>query len=167
MKFIKLVVISIVILFALITGIGLLFPPNVTVMRSINISAPEDSVYAMLDNIDNWQYWMFDSARAPKILSQNSAGKNAEAQVGKSTITITQVTDTSVESIWQTGKMHNQLCDFVISQNNQTPGLQVTWYFQQHLNWYPWERIGATLNEKILGPSMDSGFARLKRVLEK
>ena len=167
MKFIKLIVISLIVLFLLVTGIGLLFSPNVTVMRSVNINAPKDSVYAMLSDIGNWQYWMFDSARTPQILSQNTFGKGAEAQVGKTKIVITQTTDSTVESLWQTGKIHDQLCDFVLTQNAQSPGIQITWYFQQHLGWYPWERIGAALNEKILGPSMDSGFARLKRKLEK
>lgn len=166
MKFLKLIVISIISLFIIITGIGLLFSSNVTVMRYVNINAPKDSVYAMLSDINNWQYWLFDSIRKPKISSSNTAGKNATAKVGKSHITISQVTDSSVESVWQTGKIHNQLCNWVISRNNKSPGIEVTWYFQQHLNWYPWERIGATLNEKILGPSMDSSFARLKRKLE-
>ncbi|MDE1192155.1 MAG: hypothetical protein PW786_08450 [Arachidicoccus sp.] len=166
MKFIKLIIISIIILFLLITCAGLLFPPNVTVMRSVNINAPEDSVYCMLSNMNNWQRWLFDSERSPKILSQNSKGLNAQAQVGKSKITITQVTDSSIESVWETGKIHNQICDFVLGKNVQSPGIQVTWYFRQHLRWYPWERIGAVLNEKILGPSMDSSFARLKREME-
>ncbi|HEY0298403.1 MAG TPA: hypothetical protein VGB84_04210 [Arachidicoccus sp.] len=166
MKFLKLIFTSIVVLFLLITCIGLLFSPHVTVMRSVNINASKDSVYSMLIDMNKWKEWMFDTSRSPKILSQNSVGKGAQAQVGKSKITIMQTTDSSVESVWKTGKLHDQLCDFVISKDSKTPGVLVTWYFQQHLNWYPWERIGAALNEKILGPSMDTSFAHLKRRLE-
>ena len=167
MKFLKLFFVSIIILFLLITCIGLMFPPQVTVMRSININAPKDSVYAMLSNIDNWKYWLFDSTQTTKILSPRTAGKGAQAQIGGSKITITQTTDTSIESTWDVGKMHSQVADFIITQNSATAETQVTWYFRQHLNWYPWERLTAVLNEKVLGPSMDSSFARLKILLEK
>jgi hypothetical protein len=110
---------------------------------------------------------MFDSSQTTELLSPNAAGKGAQAQIGGSKITITQTTDSSLESMWDVGKMHSQVADFFITQNKSTPGMQVTWYFQQHLNWYPWERFSAALNEKVLGPSMDSSLARLKALLEK
>ena len=39
--------------------------------------------------------------------------------------------------------------------------------FQQHLSWFPWERLGGMLHDEIIGPSMEAGLDKLKQVVEK
>ena len=58
MRFFKLALISIVVLFALITAIGLLFPKDVTTTRTITIHAPADSLYHYLADVKHWKLWM-------------------------------------------------------------------------------------------------------------
>ncbi|SEA65348.1 hypothetical protein SAMN05192529_13920 [Arachidicoccus rhizosphaerae] len=166
MKYLKLAVFSIGSLFLLITGIGLLFPSQVTVIRSASFNQPVDSVYAMLHDIQHWKQWLFDSTHPVRRLTANSAGPGAAVQVGNSKITITHDSAYYIESTWQGGRSNDQICGWQLSQDKNTPGTLVRWHYTQHLDWYPWERVGAILNEKILGPSMDSSFAHLKRYFD-
>lgn len=165
MKYLKLALFSIGSLFVLVTAIGLLFPSRVTVIRSASITEPIDSVYPMLHSLNNWQLWLFDSTHPVKILS-GSSGPGAAIQVGTSNITITHDSAYYIESIWKGAGSRQQICGWRLTQDANTPGTILQWHYTQHLKWYPWERVGAVLNEKILGPSMDSSMARLKRHFE-
>lgn len=167
MKVLKLAIFSILTLFLLITVIGLLFPSQVTVIRRVSINAPKDSVYPMFSDIKRWPEWLFDSTHKVSVLSQSTTGKGAKVRVGHSLITITHDSAGYIESIWKAARTNDQVCGWNITQDPHTPGTLIEWSYSQHLDWYPWERVGAILNEKILGPSMDSSFARLKSRLEK
>jgi len=166
MKYLKLALFSIGSLFLLITLIGLLFPSRVTVIRSATFNQPMDSVYSLLSNMDNWHEWLFDSTHPSKVLSAISSGPGATMEIGSSKITITHDSAYYIESTWHGTRSNDQICGWRLTQDPNTPGTMVQWHYTQHLDWYPWERVGAILNEKILGPSMDSSFARLKRHFE-
>ncbi|UAY54063.1 SRPBCC family protein [Arachidicoccus terrestris] len=166
MKYLKLAIFSIGSLFLLVTCIGLLFPSRVTVIRSASFNQPIDSVYPMLHDLSNWHYWLFDSTHPGKLLTTSSIGPGASIQVGSSKITITHDSAYYIESTWHGSKSNDQICGWRLSQDPNTPGTMLRWHYTQHLDWYPWERVGAVLNEKILGPSMDSSMARLKRHFE-
>ena len=166
MKYLKLAVFSIGSLFVLITLIGLLFPSRVTVMRAASINQTKDSVYAMLHDMGKWNQWLFDSSLQLKLLSTNSIGPGASAQVGGSKITITHDSAYYIESIWHGSKSRDQICGWNLKSDAENPGTLVEWHYTQQLRWYPWERVGAVLNEKILGPSMDSSLAKLQWYFE-
>lgn len=166
MKYLKLAIFSIGSLFLLITCIGLLFPSRVTVIRSASFNQPLDSAYLQLHDMRNWQNWLFDSTHATKQLTTNSSGKGASMLVGNNKITITHDSAYYIQSVWHGNRSNDQICGWRLTQDPNTPGTLIEWHYTQHLDWYPWERIGAILNEKILGPSMDSSFARLKRHFE-
>lgn len=165
MRLIRLIVFSVITLFLLVSFIGLLFPSQVTVMRSATFGAPRDTVYKLLSDTRYWGDWMFSRAHHVEALTATTSGKGAAVRVGTNEITIQEADSTSVESVWKTPDGKKQLCIFRILPGIKDPGIEVQWYFRQHLKWYPWERIGAVLNEKILGPSMDSSFARLQKRL--
>ncbi|GAB3357520.1 hypothetical protein GCM10027566_21430 [Arachidicoccus ginsenosidivorans] len=166
MKYLKLALFSIGSLFLLITLIGLLFPSRVTVIRSATFNQPLDSVYPLLNNMNNWHEWLFDSTHPAKLLTESASGPGAAMEIGSSKITITHDSAYYIESKWHGTRSNDQICGWRLTQDPNTPGTMVQWHYTQHLDWYPWERVGAVLNEKILGPSMDSSFARLKRHFE-
>lgn len=166
MKYLKLAIFSIGSLFILITLIGLLFPSRVTVMRSASINRPLDSVYAMVHDIQQWPQWLIDTSIQVQQLSPNSMGSGASAQIGGSKITITHDSAYYIESIWQGSNAKVQQCGWNLRPDTDNPGTLIEWHYTQTLKWYPWERVGAVLNEKILGPSMDSSLAKLQRYFE-
>jgi hypothetical protein len=69
--------------------------------------------------------------------------------------------------IWKSQKGNVQNSAFVLHNNTIQHNVTVQWFFEQKINWYPWERFGAMANDKIIGPVMEQSFDKLKKVLEK
>jgi hypothetical protein len=168
MRFLKLAIISLVILFLLTTAIGLLFPPTAKVTRVADIAAPYDTVYHYLNDVKYWKLWMYGAdSNIITLLSARTAGTGTVAKIGTGEVTITRTTRDSIYMIWKSEKGNVQNSVFVMQKNAVRNDITVQWFFEQKVNWYPWERFGALANDKILGPVIDQSFDKLKKVLEK
>lgn len=167
MRLIKLGVISILILFLLVTGIGLLFPSVARVSRAIDINAPVDSVYNVLSDFRYWPQWMDGlNNQSPELLTGTTTGRNATVKFGANTISF-QKTDTDiVETIWVGTNGNRQEGNFRLISNPQKNVTTVNWYFLEHLHWYPWERFASMMNDNILGPTMEKSLENLKQLSE-
>lgn len=169
MRILKLVLTSFFILFAIVTGIGLLFPSTVKVSRAVNISAPYDTVYKYLNDTKYWKLWM-DGADSATIafLSSKTEGTGTVIKIGTGgEVTITRNTADSIFSNWKSGEANIQHSVFTLMKDATNHVTTTQWSFEQQLNWYPWERFGSMANDKILGPIMEQSLDKLKRVLEK
>lgn len=167
MRSARFAIISLVILFLLITGIGMLFSSRVTVVRQVEIQTSKDSIFQYISDIRNWNKWMVDSSQAIAFFTDFSNQKGASAQIGHSRVTITLLKDSLMETKWQGTRGNPQSSDFVWFPSKSVPNAYtVRWSFSQELNWYPWQRIGASLQEKVLGPSMEKALDKLKTDLE-
>ncbi len=161
MRFLKLIGISIIILFMLITVLGLLFPSEVIVSRAVDITAPKDSIRMLLKDFNGWKQWV-DGMNDPSV-KINSPTK---ALLGKTQVTITNITDSSIVSTWvaQNGNVqHATIYFFTEGTNAQTV---VHWQFSQQLKWYPWERFASMMNDKILGTMMEKNLSNLKTLVQ-
>lgn len=167
MQLFKLAIISIVVLFCIVTGIGLLFPSSIRVSRAININASPDKVYSYINDISSWKLWM-QGVKDNNIEFANAkkSGEGTVAKIGTNEIDITRSAVDTIELIWKTQNGKTQMSGFEFIPDAQKKITRVQWYFLQQLKWYPWERFGAMANEKILGPSMDSSLNSLKRIIE-
>jgi uncharacterized membrane protein len=167
MRFLKLTVISFVILFFVVTVIGLFFPSTVTVSRAVEISSPRDTIYKYLSDVKYWKLWMEGAdSNTISFLSARTAGEGTAAKIGTGEVTITRTTPDSIYTIWESAKGNVQSGVFTIMQNLKDSNTTVQWYFAQKLEWYPWERFGSMANDKILGPVMEQSFDKLKKSLE-
>ena len=167
MRFLKLSVFSFIILFFVVTGIGLLFPSTVTVSRAVEIASPYDTIYKYLSDIKYWKLWMEGAdTNTISFLSARTEGIGAVAKIGTGEVTITRTTPDSIYSVWKSAKGNVQNSTFTLMHNLKDSNVTVQWYFEQKLDWYPWERFGSMANDKILGPVMEQSFAKLKKVLE-
>lgn len=167
MQLLKLALISIVVLFCAVTAIGLLFPSTIEVTRAININAAPDSVKPFVTNISSWKLWMQNTDTANIFFkSAQTSGEGTIANISGNEITITHLTSDSIQLIWKTpgGKIQTSSFEFIADSLKKVTRLQ--WHFQQQLKWYPWERFGAMMNDKILGPLMDSSLNILKSKAE-
>lgn len=165
MRIFKLAAISVLTLFFIVTVIGLLFPSVVRVSRAIDINAPKDSVHHLIADVKYWKLWM-EGAQENTIqfLSAKTAGAGTVAKMGNNEVSIKKATASTIETIWKTESGNSQTAMFnLISTNNTTT---VQWYFEQHLRWYPWERFGSMMNDKVLGPTMEISLNNLKNVAE-
>lgn len=161
MRFIRLIVISFVLLFALASLMGALLPAHVLVSRAVNIAAHPDTIKGMVSEIQQWKHWL-EGMNDPSVRIQSSTS----AQIGKTAVTILAVTDTTIVSEWKGQSGPPQTSTIRIYPQPQRGVTIVQWQFEQHLRWYPWERIGSIMNDKIMGPMMEKNLEKLKRYLE-
>lgn len=168
MRFLKLAVISLLLFFLLFTFIGLLMPSSVTVGRSETIHASIDSVRFYTNNLSHWKYWLNGADTAYfKQLTKNTITENSKIKLGTYTITLIKNDTKYITTLWQGKNTKEQLNRIQLYYNSNEITTTVNWSFEQRLNWYPWERLGAMLHDKILGPSMEVSLYKLKQVVEK
>jgi len=162
-KFGRLIVISIVFLGVVSIVVGLLFPSTVVVSRAIDISAPKDSIYTYLKDVDGWKQWMDG-------LNDNTVTKTTplHAKLGRSEVIIQPSTlkDSILNASWQTSNNGIQAASFELYQEPNQRTCVVHWQFNQHLKWYPWERFSSMMSDKIMGTMMEKNLNNLKNLVE-
>lgn len=166
-RIIKLAFISWVVLFAILTSIGLLFPGDINVSRTVNINAPKDSVMQYCNNLMLWKKWIeaADSANF-SILSPSATGVGAKIRMGTYQVSITSSTPDSVNVYWQgdhSNPMQSYMYLFTDTLKHQTV---VNWNFKQHIPWYPWERLSSMMTDKIISTPMELSLNNLKEIAE-
>lgn len=166
-KIIKIGFISWIVLFMVVTGIGLLFPGEINVSKTININAPKDSVINYCNNLMHWKKWIeaADSANFT-LLSKEATGIGAKVRMGTYQVSITSSTPDSVNVFWQ-GDHSNPMKSFMYFFSDTSKHITVVnWNFQQHIPWYPWERLSSMMNDKILRTPMELSLEKLKKIAE-
>ena len=167
MRYLKLMAISLLVFFIILTAIGLLLPGSVTVGRSMEINAPVDSIRRYTSDLKNWRYWLNGADTAYfEQLTQSTSGKNSKIKLGSYLITIIKADPKYIITSWQNEYGDEQISNME-TYYSASNGTIVNWSFKQQLKWYPWERLGAMLHDKILGPSMEASLYKLKQVGEK
>lgn len=163
MKFIKLILISIVALFLVSTCFGLLFPSMVVVSRVVNISAPKDSIYTFTKDINGWKKWM-DGLNDTTVTMITPL----KASLGNTVVTITQTNNENkaINSLWETKNNGKQESTIEIFQQKTQTSAAVHWQFVQHIGWYPWERFASMMNDKIMGTMIEKNLNNLKALVE-
>jgi len=162
MKLIKLGVFSIVALFLLTTFIGALLPSTALVSRAINVNGPGDSILHYVKNIQEWKLWI-EGMEKPEVTIYSSSN----ADLGGTIVHITNISDSAVVSSWTTKNGNMQTATIrLISEPIQKLTI-VQWQFEQKLKWYPWEKLGSMMNDKILGTMMEKNLNNLKLLVEK
>ncbi len=166
MRYVKFAITGLLALYILLTIIGLLMPSSVTVLRSVDINAPLDSVRFYTNDPAHWRAWINGADTSYyKQLTSSTTERNSKLMLGTYTVTVLNTYSNYIVSSWQGQTTHEQLNRLELYYSNT--GTTVNWSFQQQLNWYPWERLGGMLYDKVYGPSMEASLANLKKVCEK
>ncbi|SKA01986.1 SRPBCC family protein [Sediminibacterium ginsengisoli] len=160
MRLIKLAVISVVVLFAVAAFIGALLPSTVLVSRAVNIHVPADSVLKYTSDIREWKNWIEGLNDTTMMVSSPR-----NAVLGNTAVAITGVSDSAVLSTWETrnGTIQQSTINIIPGPGEVTI---VQWQFVQKLKWYPWEKLGSMMNDKIMGTMMEKNLSRLRDYLE-
>lgn len=167
MRYIKIVFGGLLILFILLTLIGLLMPSSVIVFRSVEINAPADTIRYYTNNIAHWKYWINGADTAYfKQLTSSATDKDSKILLGSFTITIISVDTKHITTFWEGSSGGKQLNNLEL-RDNSNGNTVINWSFQQKLKWYPWERLSAMLHDKVFGPSMEVSLVKLKSVCER
>ncbi len=161
MKLIKLIFFSVLSLFVVASFIGILLPSHVLVSRAVDIVAAKDFVKPYIADIQQWKNWMEGMEQASVTIHSP-----VKADLAGTEVVITNITDSSVVSIWTPKKGIRQTSTVRIIGNNAQNQVIVQWQFEQQLPWYPWERLGSMMNDKILGTMMERNLNHLKKLAE-
>ena len=162
MKLIRLAVLSIVILFVLATAMGALLPSAVLVSRAINVNVSKDSVMPYLKDIHQWKSWV-SGMQLPSVIIFSDSNAN----LGGTLVNITGISNSSVISSWNGRSGNIQTSTIRVIGDTFQNVTVIQWQFEQKLKWYPWEKFGSIMNDKILGPMMEKNLNNLKLLVEK
>jgi hypothetical protein len=169
MHFVRLGLISIIVLALLVTGISLFISPDIRIVRSVFVRASKDSIMAKIRNAREWRSWYpgMDSAKAylaggevkGYILDETDPAHPAILQ-------ITAVKPGEVTAQLTSSDMRPVINGWTITESTNKGTFIVQWYMSIHLHWYPWEKFGSLVWEKNYGTPMDRGLNTLKNQVE-
>jgi hypothetical protein len=159
MKWIKLVIISAIILFVVVFLLSLLIPDRVRISRAVNITAPQRNIVATVRNPATWTQW--------NELLKNAAVNGVETTqdqitAGKLDIVYTMVSADTVKTIWRSRQGRQITGVFAFQQSGDVTVVQ--WYFDFRIPWYPWEKIASINFDKQWGPAMEQSLDNLKEM---
>jgi len=162
MRFIKLALLSVFILSVLIMAASFLFPSHIIISRAVNVHAPNDTVLHYVKDIYAWKQWI-EGMNDTSVNIRSSA----EASIGGTKVVIQKIQPDKIVSNWV-----NKDGRVLISTINLIPDTLgeitiVQWQFDQYLKWYPWEKFGSMMSDKILGTMMEKNLDKLRRLAEK
>lgn len=166
-RVLKLGFISGLVIFIVVTIIGLLMPGDIVVSRTVNINAPADTVMNYAGDLLRWKQWIegADSAEL-KLLSKNSSGAGAKMRMGTYEVSITSSGKDSVNVLWKGDNSDPMTSTLYVAGDTTKHTSFVNWSFTQHIPWYPWERLSSIMNDKIIGTPMELSLNNLKKVAE-
>lgn len=168
MRYIKLLLISGVVLFIVLTLLSLVFPSHLRISRAINVAVPRQKVYATISDLrtwDNWNEFVRSTPLTGKSVTQPYTGAGATIHSDQLDI---------IESFSSPDSI---VVDFKQANGKQFTGgfhllqlspdsLTVQWWFDFHFSWYPWEKLGILVYDKKMGPVMEESLSGLKKLVE-
>jgi hypothetical protein len=159
MRIIKLILISAVVFFLLLTAITSLMPSSIRVSRAIDINAPASIIKEHIANLNGWDYWEeYTHSFTNKKISPT------KIEADSITVTLQQVSDTLITTLWQQNGNHFIGGYTIIKQQENLTTVQS--YYDFTLAWYPWEKLQGIIYDERLGPGMEKSLKQLKQLAE-
>ena len=157
MKIIKLGLISVVIIFSIITCMGLLLPSHVNISRTIDINQSPDSILPYINNFFGWKKWV-------NALAQTDIKNPNKIQFGKSSINLYNSNKTQVNGAWIDADGKEQKTTIQLIEKDKIT--IVNWQFEYNVSWFPLDRFSSIVNDKVTGRMMEDNLAALKILIE-
>ena len=169
MHYIKLALISFIILFLVVTGISLFIPSHIRISKAINIKAEKDSIMAQIREPVRWKNWYpgIDTVRffyeAGEVKGLILDKKDSAHPVY---LAITKVEADEITAQFVSTKMRPVVNGWKAISYPTTDSITVQWYMDFHLRWYPWEKFRSLLLEGAYGSKMERGLTNLRSVVQ-
>jgi len=163
MRIARLIIISIIVFFIIVTIISLFIPSQIRISKAIEINSTEERVMAQLSDPRNWKNW-YPGADSSKFYYLNDTLKGLVLDssrkrsiiigtVGKDEVkAMYLVRDRQIPTGWQLATGSNSVT--------------VQWYIDFHLRWYPWEKFTSFLFQRVYSPQLQQGLDNLKLYIE-
>jgi len=168
LRFIRFLLLSLVVLFLVSTALSLLFPSSLRVMREVNVAASQEKTMAVVGDLRTWPQWnKFVQSRelTNKRWSNPSYGKNAWMRADQFTITETVADSGNIGLNWDLRGGKQYAGGFQVSRTF-ADSVTVQWWFELHFRWFPWEKLGVFVYDRKFGPAMEESLTMLKQYVE-
>jgi len=163
MRLIKLAIISVIVLFLLITVISLLIPSHISISRAANFPANDTIVYQSTRDLSKWKNWH----PALKSISENEIRSGADQlEVRGTTIILKDATNDEITVSMAEDKGRPVWTGFKFIKHPGIDSTTVQWHMDFKLRWYPWEKFRSLFYENIYGVQMEQGLSNLKKLSE-
>jgi hypothetical protein len=167
-KILRLIIISIISLFLVLTIISLFIPSDIRLAKLVNIQTVADSVWPQLNNMKNWKNWypgMKDTSGQDLRVLDSSNGRITKIRLNKMIIRLNPEQGDEITASLEKGKRHNKM-GWNVTSYPQADFVTVQWYMDVHLKWYPWQKFASLLFEKMYNTQLERGLQDLKTYLE-
>ncbi len=171
MRLLRLVFISIVVLFLVLSFVFALFPSDIRLSKVLAVRSSAEKTAAVIGDLQTWDAWnhLMDKSSA-KTFSSPASGKGAYVKAGQMQVTIVYNSPDSIATSWAKADKKPFNSSFRITALPDSAGynmVAVEWSMYFHFRWYPWEKMGSLFYDKLLGPEMEISLLDLKHYVEK
>lgn len=167
-RIIKLGIISLIVLFSILTIISLFIPSSIRIskVKEINTSSAKTLVY--LQDLQKWKLWhpafMNVDPKQTEIVDSVD-GKVTKQRINQTVITIHEIAQGVKGKIEGHANKAVIIGWQVIASRDSTSTI-LQGYMDFKLRWYPWQKFSSLLYEKIYGVQMEQALENLKKILE-
>lgn len=174
MKWLRRIAATVLLLFALLYGIGLLLSPKFTVSRSTVVAAPADKVYGLIADPRQWARWSAWNRRDPAMkidYTGNPQGVGAVWSWKSASQGDGRMTFTHAEPGRRLG-YELYFPDFGTTSGGELrlepegAGTRVTWVMNGDMGSSPLMRWFALNADAMVGQDFEAGLANLKALAE-
>jgi uncharacterized protein YndB with AHSA1/START domain len=177
MKFLKWLLISLVVLLGLVFVVSYLLPKEYYVERTKTINAPAMVVYQQVVDLEAWQTWNPWNELDPEMTisyGEIKVGTGASyswqsEKAGNGTMRITETVPPSnarYELIFEGFEDNPSISEFKLEGENLAGPTTVTWTFEGDVGDKLFARWMVILMDKMVGASYEQGLASLKAQCE-
>ncbi len=176
MVVLKKIVIALVVLVAVLAGIGMLLPRKVHVERSVVIDAPRATVFALVDGFKQFDKWSPWAALDPNC-KYTFAGPDFGVGAKQSWSGDPKTVGTGSEEIVEVKPLESVKVNLDFGEHGlassgwalaaDTAGTKVTWSLDMDMGAGPIGRYFGLMMDKMIGKDYEKGLASLKTFAEK
>jgi hypothetical protein len=166
----RLLLLSVIILFLIVTAISLLLPSHVRISRAANIHANADDIWLLVDDLHSWKEWNPFFSQVPASEIQFIDAKDDKPAAMKLEGTLIQLKEKKPDEriyVMDTKGKKSVINGWKFISNSVGDSSTLQWYIDFNLRWYPWEKFASLLFEKSYGARIEEGLRNIKKTVEK
>ena len=164
MGIIKLAILSLIIIFLLITTISLFIPSEIRVSKAINIAADDRVVNSYIGNLAEWKRWHPAFKEVPD--AEFMVSGDTLITVKGTTINLLGRKEEEIVTEIRKGSGRSIISGIKILRHQEGDSATLQWYMDFRLPWYPWEKFKSLFYENFYGIQMEQGLFNLKELSE-
>jgi hypothetical protein len=163
LKYIKLAILSFIVLFIIVMIISLFMPSHVQISRARNMDTETGSLWRIIDDFKTWGQW---NTLVPDLAEQNPDYSEEQLKTQEVTIKWKEKQTALHVATIERSKSKPIITGWKVAKDAATDSLMVQWYIDIQLRWHPWEKFAGMLYEKSYGEKLSDGLDRLKNLVE-